>query len=66
MKELHSLTISLSNLYDVLPPILSTRPNIDSGNYPTDHDLETNANSRDLDPSERIFSHEILLYFYYS
>jgi hypothetical protein len=57
MKELHSLTISLSNLYDVLPAILSTRLNFDSDNdnYPPDHNLETKVDSRDLDPSQRIF-----------
>jgi hypothetical protein len=65
------LTISLSNLYDVLPAILSTTLNFDSDNYPAVvsirpifdssgcyspiHDLETKGDSRDLDPSQRIF-----------
>ena len=55
MKELHSLTISLADLYDVLPAVVSTRPNFDSGNYEPDHNLKTKLDSRDLDPSERIF-----------
>jgi hypothetical protein len=55
MKEFHSLTISLANLYDVLPAVISIRPNFDSDNYPPDHKLETKVDSRDLDPSQRIF-----------
>ena len=55
MKELHSLTISLANLYDVLPAIVSTRPSLDSGYCPADQESETKLDSRELDTSERIF-----------
>ena len=55
MKELHSLAISLADLYDVLPAIVSTTPNFDCGCYPPDHDLETKLNSGDLDTGQRIF-----------
>lgn len=55
MKELHSLTISLTNLHDALPALVSTRPSLDSGYYPADQELETEVDSRELYNSERTF-----------